>query len=42
MAKAAQSPELRQAFTHHREETLHHIERLQHVFEALVQATLRE
>ena len=35
MAKAAQSPELRQAFTHHREETQHHIERLQHVFEAL-------
>jgi ferritin-like metal-binding protein YciE len=35
MAKAAHSPELRQAFTHHREETQHHIERLQHVFEAI-------
>jgi ferritin-like metal-binding protein YciE len=35
MAKAAQAPELRQAFTHHREETQHHIERLQKVFEAL-------
>ena len=35
MAKAAQAPELRQAFMHHREETQHHIERLQKVFEAL-------
>jgi ferritin-like metal-binding protein YciE len=35
MAKAAQSPQLRQAFTDHREETQHHIERLQKVFEIL-------
>jgi ferritin-like metal-binding protein YciE len=35
MAKAAQSPHLREAFTTHREETQHHIERLQKVFEAL-------
>ena len=33
MAKAAQSPQLRQAFTEHREETQHQIERLQKVFE---------
>jgi ferritin-like metal-binding protein YciE len=33
MAKAAQSPKLRQTFTDHREETQHHIERLQKVFE---------
>lgn len=35
MARAAESPELRQAFTEHREETQHHIERLQQVFESL-------
>ena len=35
MAKAAQSPHLKQAFTAHREETQHHIERLQKVFEML-------
>jgi ferritin-like metal-binding protein YciE len=35
LAKAAESDELRQAFTRHREETQHQIERLQQVFEAL-------
>jgi ferritin-like metal-binding protein YciE len=35
MAKAAHSPQLRQAFTEHREETQHQIERLQKVFEIL-------
>jgi len=35
MAKAAQSPELQQAFTHHSEETEHQVERLQKVFEAM-------
>lgn len=35
MAKAAQSEELKQAFTRHREETQHQIERLQQVFEAI-------
>jgi ferritin-like metal-binding protein YciE len=35
LAKAAQSPHLRQAFTEHREETQHQIERLQKVFELL-------
>ena len=35
MAKAAHSPQLKQAFTHHREETQHQIERLQKVFETL-------
>jgi ferritin-like metal-binding protein YciE len=35
MAKAAQSEELKQAFTHHREETQGQIERLQQVFEAI-------
>jgi ferritin-like metal-binding protein YciE len=35
MAKAAQSTALREAFTHHREETQHQIERLQNVFEIL-------
>jgi ferritin-like metal-binding protein YciE len=35
MAKAAQSPQLRQAFTEHRDETQHQIERLQKVFEIL-------
>jgi ferritin-like metal-binding protein YciE len=35
MAKAAQSPHLKQAFTAHREETQHQIERLQKVFEIL-------
>ncbi len=33
MAKAAESAELKQALTHHREETQHQIERLQQVFE---------
>ncbi|WP_284943993.1 ferritin-like domain-containing protein [Acidisoma cladoniae] len=35
LAKAAQSPELKQAFTEHRTETTVHIERLQKVFEIL-------
>ena len=35
MAKAAHSPHLREAFTAHREETQHHIERLQKVFEIM-------
>jgi ferritin-like metal-binding protein YciE len=35
MAKAAQSPELKQAFLTHREETQGQIERLQQAFEAL-------
>ncbi len=35
MAKAAQSPHLREAFTEHRVETQHQIERLQQVFEIL-------
>ena len=35
LAKAAQSPHLKQAFTAHREETQHHIERLQKVFEII-------
>jgi ferritin-like metal-binding protein YciE len=35
MAKAASSPELKEAFTHHREETQMQVERLQKVFEAL-------
>jgi ferritin-like metal-binding protein YciE len=35
MAKAAESAELRQAFTEHREETQHQIERLQQVFEIM-------
>ncbi len=35
MAKAAQSPQLREAFTEHREETQHQIERLQKVFEII-------
>jgi len=33
MAKASQSDQLKQALMHHREETEHHIERLQQVFE---------
>jgi ferritin-like metal-binding protein YciE len=33
MAKAAESETLRQGFTKHREETEHHVERLQQVFE---------
>lgn len=33
MAKASQSEELKQALTHHREETQHQVERLQQVFE---------
>src|SRR5688500_35990 len=35
MAKAAESPELRQAFEKHREETQGQIERLEQVFESL-------
>jgi ferritin-like metal-binding protein YciE len=35
MVKAAESPELKQAFTMHREETQGQVERLQTVFEAL-------
>jgi len=35
MAKAAQSEQLKGAFTHHRDETQHQIERLQKVFEAI-------
>lgn len=35
MAKIAHSPELKQALTHHREETQHQIENLQKVFEAI-------
>lgn len=35
MAKAAQAPALKEAFTAHREETVHQIERLEQVFEAL-------
>jgi ferritin-like metal-binding protein YciE len=35
MAKAAHSPALREAFTHHREETQIQIERLQKVFETI-------
>ena len=35
IAKAAQSDTLKQAFTQHREETQHQIERLQQVFEAI-------
>jgi ferritin-like metal-binding protein YciE len=39
MAKAAQSPELKAAFTTHRDETQGQIERLQQVFEALGKRT---
>jgi len=35
MAKAATSTELKEAFTHHLEETKGHVERLEHVFEIL-------
>jgi ferritin-like metal-binding protein YciE len=35
MAKAATDEKLKQAFTHHREETEHHVERLQQVFEQM-------
>jgi len=35
MAKAASSPQLKEAFTHHREETQGQVERLQKAFEAL-------
>jgi ferritin-like metal-binding protein YciE len=35
MAKAAQSDKLKQGLLHHREETEHHVERLQQVFEHL-------
>ena len=34
MAKAAQSDKLKQALTHHKEETEHQVQRLQQVFEA--------
>ncbi len=37
MTEAAQSPKLKQAFTSHREETQHQIERLQQVFEGIGQ-----
>src|ERR1700761_7438196 len=35
MAKAAQSEELKNAFVTHRDETEHHVERLQQVFEII-------
>ncbi len=35
MARGAASPELKQAFEHHREETEVHVERLQQIFEML-------
>ncbi len=35
LAKASQSDKLKQAFTHHREETEQHVQRLQQVFEAI-------
>ncbi len=35
MAKAAENDKLKQAFTLHREQTEHHVERLQQVFEAI-------
>jgi ferritin-like metal-binding protein YciE len=35
MARAAETPQLKQAFTHHREETEGQVERLQKAFEAL-------
>ena len=35
MAKNAQEPALKDAFTAHREETVHHVERLEQVFEHL-------
>jgi ferritin-like metal-binding protein YciE len=35
MAKASTNPDLKEAFTHHREETQGQVERLQKVFEAL-------
>ena len=35
MAKAAENPQLRQAFTAHREETEGQVERLQQIFESL-------
>lgn len=35
MAKAAQNPDLKQAFMHHREETQGQVERLQQAFDAL-------
>jgi len=35
MAKAASSPQLKEAFTHHREETQVQVERMQKAFEAL-------
>lgn len=35
MARVADSAELRQAFAEHREETQHHVERLQQIFEML-------
>jgi ferritin-like metal-binding protein YciE len=33
MVKAAENPQLKEALTHHREQTEHHVERLQKVFE---------
>ena len=35
LAKAAKSPELRQAFEHHLEETEQHVERIEQIFESL-------
>ena len=35
MAKAAQSPQLKQAFEHHKDETEGHVERLEKVFEEI-------
>ena len=35
MAKSAQSPALKEAFTAHREETVHQVERLEQVFELI-------
>jgi ferritin-like metal-binding protein YciE len=35
MQRAAQSPKLKEAFTKHREQTEHHVERLQQAFEAM-------
>lgn len=34
-AKAAKLPELKQAFQHHQEESTHHVERLEQVFEII-------
>ncbi len=35
MASSAQAPALKEAFTAHREETVHHVERLEQVFEKI-------